>query len=97
MKEMLHAVRCLNSKEDMISWLEHCTGIAEVMGSNPVESPEFFRFMRQLHCPASARIISSFDFNHRTAYNILSAILLRSSPSLNFRPLKMRIASIPML
>jgi len=28
--------------------LEHCTGIAEVMGSNPVESPEFFRFMRQL-------------------------------------------------
>ena len=31
-----------------LSWLEHCTGIAEVMGSNPVESPEFFRFMRQL-------------------------------------------------
>ena len=27
---------------------EHYTGIAEVMGSNPVESPEFFRFMRQL-------------------------------------------------
>ena len=27
---------------------EHCTGIAEVMGSNPVESPEFFMFMRQL-------------------------------------------------
>ena len=24
------------------------TGIAEVMGSNPIESPEFFRFMRQL-------------------------------------------------
>ena len=34
MKEMLYAVRCLKSKE--------------VMGSNPVESPEFFRFMRQL-------------------------------------------------
>ena len=31
-----------------LSWLEHCSGIAEVMGSNPVESPEFFRFMRQL-------------------------------------------------
>ena len=29
-------------------WLEHCTAIAEVMGLNPVESPEFFRFMRQL-------------------------------------------------
>ena len=40
-----------------------CTGIAEVMGSNPVESPEFFRFMRQFkNCPASARIISSLDF-----------------------------------
>ena len=31
-----------------LSWLEHCSGITEVMGSNPVESPEFFRFMRQL-------------------------------------------------
>ena len=62
MKEMLYAVRCLKSNEDMspnkltcsplcdfkLSWLEHCTGIAEVMGSNPVESPEFFRFTRQL-------------------------------------------------
>ena len=36
MKEMLYEVRCLKSNEDMI------------MGSNPVESPEFFRFMRQL-------------------------------------------------
>ena len=35
MKEMLYAVRCLKSNE-------------EVMGSNPVESPEFFRFTRQL-------------------------------------------------
>ena len=52
MKEMLYAVRCLNSNEDMILALaaqfKHCTGVAEVMGSNPVESPEFFRFMRQL-------------------------------------------------
>ena len=24
----------------------------------------------KLNCPASARIISSFDFKHRTAYNI---------------------------
>ena len=56
MKEMLYAVRCLKSYEDMILALagqfkqlshEH-TGIAEVMGSNSVESPEFFRFMRQL-------------------------------------------------
>ena len=62
MKEMLYAVRCLESNEDMILALagqfkqlshelmnlEHCTGIAEVMGSIPVKSPEFFRFMRQL-------------------------------------------------
>ena len=34
----------------------------EVMGSNPVESPEFFRFTRQLlKLSKSARIISSFD------------------------------------
>ena len=64
MKEMLYAVRCLKSNEDMI--LAHepneltCSPlcdfiaqlfralVAEVMGSNPVESPEFFRFMRQL-------------------------------------------------
>jgi len=42
MKEVLYEVRCLKSNE------EHCTGIAEVMGSNLVESPEFFRFTRQL-------------------------------------------------
>ena len=57
MKEVLYEVRCLKSTEDMIlalagqfkqlshepekfSWVQ--------MGSNPVESPEFFRFMRQL-------------------------------------------------
>ena len=39
---------CLNCVTSKLSWLEHCTGIAEVMGSNPVESPEFFRFIRQL-------------------------------------------------
>ena len=51
MKEMLYAVRCLKSNEDMIlalagqfKQLSH----EPVMGSNPVESPEFFRFMRQL-------------------------------------------------
>ena len=44
-------VQCSNQlsyEVTQFSWLEHCTGIAEVMGSNPVESPEFFRFMRQL-------------------------------------------------
>ena len=57
MKEMLYEVRYLKSSEDMILALagqfkqlshDNCLGIAEVMGSNPVESPEFFRFMRQL-------------------------------------------------
>ena len=36
-------VRCLKSNEDMILALA-----GQFMGSNPVESPEFFRFMRQL-------------------------------------------------
>ena len=41
------------------------SGIAEVMGSNPVESPEFFSIRDNcLNCPASARIISSFDFSY---------------------------------
>ena len=57
MKEVLYEVRCLKSTEDMILALagqfkqlsnEPEKFIAEVMGSNPVESPEFFRFMRQL-------------------------------------------------
>ena len=39
------AFNCVSSQ---LSWLEHCTGIAEVMSLNPVESPEFFRFMRQV-------------------------------------------------
>ena len=53
MKEMLYAVRCLKSNEDMIlalagqfKQLSHEP--EKFMGSNPVESPEFFRFMRQL-------------------------------------------------
>ena len=29
-----------------------------------------FHILNCLNCPASARIISSFDFKHRTAYNI---------------------------
>ena len=56
MKELLYEVRCLKSNEDMILALagqfvcdfvdqlvRASTGIAEVMGSNPVESPEFFQ------------------------------------------------------
>ena len=43
MKEVLYEVRCLKSTEDMILALA-----GEVMGSNPVESPEFFRYLRQL-------------------------------------------------
>ena len=38
-------VQCSNQlsyEVTQFSWLEHGTGIAEVMGSNPVESPEFF-------------------------------------------------------
>ena len=56
--------------EDMILALarQFIAGQLGVMGSNPVESPEFFRDC--LNCPASARIISSFDFKHRTLYNI---------------------------
>ena len=74
MKEVLYEVRCLKSTEDMIlalagqfNWLEHCTGIAEVMGSNPVESPEFFRFKRQLLKLSSK--CEDHDFKHRTSYN----------------------------
>ena len=43
-KQLSHA----RSVTSQLSWLEHCTGIKEVMGSNLVESPEFFRFMSQL-------------------------------------------------
>ena len=44
------------------SW-GHCTGIAELIGSNPVESLNFSgSWDNCLNCPASARIISSFDF-----------------------------------
>ena len=51
MKEVLYEVRCLKSTEDMILALAgqfKQLSEAEVMGSNPVESPEFFRFIRQL-------------------------------------------------
>ena len=46
--------------------------VTQVRAGQFVESPEFFMFMRQLlkNCPASARIISSFDFKHYTSYHI---------------------------
>ena len=60
-----------------VSWLEHCNGIAEVMGSNPVGSPEFFRIMRQL---LNLRILSSFDFKHRTSYITFLSYLINVTP-----------------
>ena len=91
-------VQCSNQlsyEVTQFSWLEHCTGIAEVMGSNPVESPEFFRFMRQLlNCPASARIISSleifkFMFDHKM-FRIYARILNNSG----MKDAKCRIHSV---
>ena len=38
--------------------------------------PEFLTFIENcLNCAASARIISSFDFKHRTSYNISFIII----------------------
>ena len=49
---MLYAVRCLKSNEDMILALagqfKQLSHEPEKFNSNPIESPEFFRFMRQL-------------------------------------------------
>ena len=80
-ERMLYAVRCLKSNEDMILAL---AGQFKQLS----HEPEKFRVRwvriplshlnfsgscdNCLNCPASARIISSFDFKHRTAYNILS-------------------------
>jgi len=46
-----------------LGWLGRCAGVAGVVGSSPVESPEFFGFVGRLleNCPATAGIISSFD------------------------------------
>ena len=43
-------VQCSNQLSYEVTQLTagQFVGLAEVMGSNPVESPEFFRFMRQL-------------------------------------------------
>ena len=56
MKEVLYEVRCLKSTEDMILAL----------------AGQFKQLSHEdncLNCPASARIISSVDFKHRTSYN----------------------------
>ena len=53
MKEVLYEVRCLKSTEDMILAL---TG-------------QLLKLDNCLNCPASARIMSSVDFKHRTSYN----------------------------
>ena len=59
MKEVLYEVRCLKSTEDMILAL---AGQFKQFS----HEPEKFNC---LNCPASARIISSVDFKHRTSYN----------------------------
>ena len=45
--------------------VEHCTGIAEVMGSNPVQAWNFFRlsFRSCLSCVVTARIFLLFDLS----------------------------------
>ena len=45
--------------------VEHCTGIAEVMGSNPVQAWSFFRlsFRNCLSCVVTARIFLLFDLS----------------------------------
>ena len=45
--------------------VEHCTGIAEVMGSNPVQAWIFFRlsFHNCLSCVVTARIFLLFDLS----------------------------------
>ena len=45
--------------------VEHCTGIAEVMGSNPVQAYIFFRlsFRNCLSCVVTARIFLLFDLS----------------------------------
>ena len=45
--------------------VEHCTGIAEVMGSNPVQAWIFFRlsFRSCLSCVVTARIFLLFDLS----------------------------------
>ena len=45
--------------------VEHCTGIAEVMGSNPVQAWIFFRlsFRNCLSCVLTARIFLLFDLS----------------------------------
>ena len=63
----------LQSNEDMILAL---AGQFKQLSHEPEKFIEKLNFSGSrdncLNCPASARIISSFDFKHRTAYNILS-------------------------
>ena len=74
MKEVLYEVRCLKSNEDMILAL---AGQFKQLSREPgswVRIPlSHLNFSGSrdncLNCPASARIISSFDFKHRTSYN----------------------------
>ena len=75
-------------------WLEHCTGIVEVIGSNPVESPEFFRFMRQLLKIVQQVRISYLHLisnkNYQSPPKISSSLLLGphafNSKLINHRP-----------
>ena len=46
------------------TWLDRCTGIAQVIGSNPVDAPEILQvhiWDNRWGCPAIVRIISSIQ------------------------------------
>ena len=49
----------------IVQLVEHCTGIAEVMGSNPVQAKIFIRlsFRNCLICVVTARIFLLFDLS----------------------------------
>ena len=68
MKEVLYEVRCLKSNEDMILALIRQF---KQLSHEPEKLEVNFSGSRDncLNCPVSARIISSFDFKHRTSYN----------------------------
>ena len=98
MKEMLYEVRCLKSNEDMIlalagqfKQLSHEPGLM-VKGSNPVKSPEFFRFMRQLLKLSSKcedHILKSFHVKMKTSYSILFYSILNNNYPLVFETVSM--------
>ena len=73
--------------------VEHCTGIAEVMGSNPVQALIFSTpsFRNCLSCVLTARIFLLFNLSSTVQYMMFHIFIFKKMSSVQLTKLSIRV------